>query len=284
MASPLVRGACHGLLAATLAAGMAACAHLPRGHDQLDAVLWMQTSAEKRLIFEQTYAQAARQLPAALADPQWDALAQPPRPLAGLLPALIVDIDETVLDNMPVNARDVRAGRGYAMSRWDAWVAERGARALPGAVDFLRQAQALDIAVFYVSNRSQAQLHDTAANLRAAGFPLDDDARLLLAGTPTGGCAGSGSDKSCRRQWIGRHYRVLMLVGDALGDFAQPATNTPAAWDAALAPYRDWLGTRWFVLPNPAYGAWYSAPYGDDERLPETRKRELKQRALELQP
>jgi hypothetical protein len=51
----------------------------------------------------------------------------------------------------------------------------------------------------------------------------------------------------------------------------------------AIVPYLAWLGQRWFLLPNPTYGNWYSAPYGDQEKLPFERKRQLKQQALQLE-
>ena len=48
------------------------------------------------------------------------------------------------------------------------------------------------------------------------------------------------------------------------------------------APYQAWFGQRWFLLPNPTYGGWYTAPYGDRDELPDGEKRALKQRALIL--
>ena len=85
-----------------LTTALAGCQQRPPANDQLDAVLWTQTSIEHELIYRQLFANATRQLDVALADPSWDALPFAPRNLAGLPPAVVVDIDETLLDNVPL--------------------------------------------------------------------------------------------------------------------------------------------------------------------------------------
>lgn len=261
-----------------------ACQHNPPANDQLDAVLWSQTAIEHDLIYQQVFATAARQLPVALADPQWDALPQAPRNLQGLLPALIVDIDETLLDNTALNARMIVADAPYDYPAWMRWVERGEAPALAGAQAFLAQAEALGVTVYYLTNREPGQEQATVLNLQRRGFPVADVGQVLTAGTAIGGCQDAGSDKTCRRHWVGQRARVLMLVGDSFGDLVAASANQRAAQDAAVAPYLGWLGERWFLLPNPTYGAWYSAPYADREALPEARKRALKQRALKLRP
>ena len=82
--------------------------------DNLNAVLWMQRSQEYRAITEQTYRSAADHLDKALKEPNWDALVPEERGNAakGLKPAVVLDVDETVLDNSPYQARLVRDGNG----------------------------------------------------------------------------------------------------------------------------------------------------------------------------
>jgi predicted secreted acid phosphatase len=121
------------------------------------------------------------------------------------------------------------------------------------------------------------------ANLRLRGFPVQSNQQVLAASTPTGHCESAGYGKNCRRQWVASQARVLLLAGDSLGDFVQAERNTLEAQRKAVEPYVNWLGQRWFLLPNPTYGNWYSAPYGDDEKLPFAQKRQLKQQALQLQ-
>lgn len=266
-----------------LTTALAGCQQTPPANDQLDAVLWTQTSIEHELIYRQLFANATRQLDVALADPTWDALPFPPRNLSGLPPAVVVDIDETLLDNVPLNARDIINNQVYSYDRWNTWVDQAKAQALPGAVAFLQAAEQKGIKVYYLTNREHSQVAATVANLRLRGFPVDSDEQVLAASTPTGHCESAGYGKNCRRQWVANHARVLLMAGDSLGDFVQAEHNTLADQRKAVAPYVNWLGQRWFLLPNPSYGNWYSAPYGDDEKLPFERKRQLKQQALQLQ-
>ena len=266
-----------------LSTTLVGCQQQPPANDQLDAVLWTQTSIEHELIYRQVFASATRQLDAALADPTWDALPLPPRNLAGLPPAVVVDIDETVLDNVPLNARDIINNQVYSYDRWNTWVDQAKAQALPGAVAFLQAADKKGITVYYITNREHSQVQATVDNLRLRGFPVQRNEQVLAASTPTGHCEQAGYGKNCRRQWVAAHARVLMLAGDSLGDFVQAEHNTLADQRKAAEPYLAWLGQRWFLLPNPTYGNWYSAPYGDQEKLPFERKRQLKQQALPLE-
>ena len=276
-----MRSAAPALVIALLGTLLTGCQQTPKGHDQLDAVLWTQTAIEHEVLYQQIYAAATRQLQPALADPEWDALAQAPRDLSGLPPALIVDIDETLLDNTPVNAKAVVDGGAYDYAEWYRWVEKAEARALPGSVAFMQAAARLGITAYYLTNREPGQEADTLRNLRQAGFPIEDIGQILTAGTAIGGCQQAGSDKTCRRQWVGERARVLLMVGDSYGDFIA-APNRLDAQRQAAAPYRAWFGQRWFLLPNPTYGGWYTAPYADRDALPEGEKRALKQRALVL--
>ncbi len=266
-----------------LSTALVGCQQQPPANDQLDAVLWTQTSIEHELIYRQVFASATRQLDTALADPTWDALPLPPRNLKGLPPAVVVDIDETVLDNVPLNARDILTNQVYSYDRWNTWVEQAKAQALPGAVEFLQAADKKGITVYYITNREHSQVQATVNNLRLRGFPVAHNEQVLAASTPTGHCEQAGYGKNCRRQWVASHARVLMLAGDSFGDFVQAEHNTLAEQRKAAAPYLAWLGQRWFLLPNPTYGNWYSAPYGDQEKLPFERKRQLKQQALHLE-
>jgi len=196
---------------------------------------------------------------------------------------VVVDIDETVLDNVPLNARDIINNQVYSYDRWNTWVDQAKAQALPGAVAFLQAADKKGITVYYITNREHSQVQATVDNLRLRGFPVQRNEQVLAASTPTGHCEQAGYGKNCRRQWVAAHARVLMLAGDSLGDFVQAEHNTLADQRKAAEPYLAWLGQRWFLLPNPTYGNWYSAPYGDQEKLPFERKRQLKQQALPLE-
>lgn len=250
--------------------------------DNLNAVSWAQHAVEHDLVYLQTYRDAQSRLLAALADPHWDALPSDDRvtPSAGLKPAVVLDIDETVLDNSPYQARLIRSGGEYNEADWAAWCKEQKARALPGAVAFTRYAQQHGIAVIYVSNRAKDLDAVTLANLRQDGFPVSGPEALLGLGTYVAGCEQIGTEKGCRRQLISRRYRVLMQFGDQLGDFVTVAANTPAARRQDIQPYLAWIGTRWFVLPNPTYGSWEPALFNNDWTAPREQRRRQKIAAL----
>ena len=252
--------------------------------DTFNATVWFQTAIERELVYREVYRAAGEHLSAALADRSWDALPKSDRGDADvrrLPPAIIVDIDETVLDNSPQQVRQLRAGHGFDPARFDAWVDEGRAKALAGAREFLQAAAARGVTVFYISNRNASQRAVTAANLRAQDFPIADDAQFLGLGMDVPGCASKGSDKSCRRQLVGRDHRVLMLFGDQLGDFVQPAANSPEGRRAAITPYLDWIGQRWWVLPNPMYGSWESALSGSDPAASAAARRAAREAALD---
>jgi len=258
--------------AALIAAALAGCAAAPRpdgvaavpdSREQRDAVLWMQSSEEYRALTAQVYAQATARLtallePGSAAPEQWDA---PPQDLAALPTAIVVDVDETALDNTWYQARLLREGRVFTPQTWDKWVREARAPPVAGAPGFLQAASAAGHRIFYVTNRECPlapqpagadpcpQRTATMRNLAAAGFPGADraDSFLMLNGAG----AWRSSDKSTRRAAVAREYRIVALVGDDLRDFID--REQFAARRAELTPL---FGTRWFLLPNPAYGSW----------------------------
>jgi len=235
-------------------------------NDNLNAVAWSQTAIEHDLIYLQTYRDAQARLLAALHDRHWDALGKGDRttPLRGLKPAVILDIDETALDNSPFAARMVQGNHEYNEADWAAWCREENARALPGAVEFTQFAAKHGIAVVYISNRAKDLDQATLANLRKAGFPVSGPQSFLGLGTVVEGCEQAGSEKGCRRQLVARHYRVLMQFGDQIGDFVDVLANTADGRRRAVSDYLPWIGTRWFVLPNPTYGSWEPALFNND--------------------
>src|SRR5690606_13979628 len=160
--------------------------------DNLNAVLWVQRSMEYRVLSETVFRAAGERLDAALADPSWDALVPAERAAAGdaagLPPAIILDIAETVLDDAAYQARLVVDGAEFADATWDAWVEERKAPPLPGVVDFTRAAAARGVTVFYISNRSAALSDATLDNLRSEGLPVQREDAFLGLGLEVPGC------------------------------------------------------------------------------------------------
>lgn len=239
------------------ARGPAAGADLPApAAANLNGVLWVQTGAGYRAAALQAYALAGQAMRRALEDDSATAaLEQRPGETLGLRPAVILDVDETVLDNSPYEARRIRAGGTYTPETWAAWVREAAAGPVPGALAFTRAADSLGVEVFYVTNRDHELEEPTRRNLLRLGFPLDTATDHLLT---EGERDAWGSDKSSRREWVAREHRILVLVGDDLNDFVD-ARGSAAAYRRALEAHRDRFGESWFMLPNPSYGSWEQA-------------------------
>lgn len=252
-------------------------------HDNLNATAWVQSSVEARMAHRQAWRSAERLLDAALADASWDALAPNDRvaPVAGLPPAIIVDVDETVLDNSPYQVRLIREDGSFDDATWNAWVDEARATAVAGAPEFAQAAAKRGITMIYLTNREHAKSAITRRNLEAVGFPPAAESQFLGLGVETPGCVPKGSDKGCRRQFVAQRYRVLMQFGDQLGDFVSIPDNSPAARDALLGGFDAWVGQRWFVLPNPTYGSWEPALYGNDRSLSDEAQRAAKRAQLQ---
>lgn len=255
-------------------------------HDNLNAVAWVQTSVEYRAITTQTFRAAADHLDAALKEKHWDALVPDERGNAaiGLKPAVVMDVDETVLDNSPYQARLIRDGKEYDEISWDQWVAEKKAKPLPGVVDFTKAAAEKGVTILYISNRAVHLKEATLANLREAGLPVADDSVFLGLGTVLEGCEQNGSEKNCRRRLAGQKYRVLMQFGDQIGDFVQVEANTREGRQALFDEYDDWFGERWWMLPNPTYGSWEPALFNNAWDQPAAARTQAKRDALDYAP
>lgn len=272
--------------ATAVAPAPAAEASTNPAHDNLNAVAWVQTSVEYKALSEQTYRAAADHLDQALKEKNWDALVPEERGnvATGLKPAVVMDVDETVLDNSPYQARLVRDGTDYDEVSWDQWVAEKKAKPLPGVVDFAKAANARGVTVLYISNRAVHLKEATIANLKSVGLPVANDDVFLGLGTFVKDCEQNGSEKNCRRQLAGRKYRVLMQFGDQIGDFVQVVANTREGRDQLYGEYHDWFGERWWMLPNPTYGSWEPALFNNDWAQPKEARRQAKRQALDYAP
>jgi acid phosphatase len=226
------------------------------GLSLLNATLWVQTSAEYRAAALQTFAAARRGLDAAIDNPfakgaLEETVNNPTQP-----PALILDLDETVLDNTAFEARAIRAHQTYDTKLWKTWTAEGAARAVPGAAEFLASAKAKGVTPFYITNRDLDEEPGTRRNLEQLGFPFDPKVDTLLMKGKNG---WTTSDKSPRRAFVAASYRILLVLGDDLNDFVTASDKTPAEREALVDSVRSWWGETWFIVPNPMYGSWERA-------------------------
>lgn len=221
------------------------------------ATLYANTSAEFAAATLGTYRSAQALLPALIADRRHTAALEQIGRFGDLLPAIVLDVDETVLDNSPSEVRLIEDGTSYPTG-WDEWCLEASADAIPGAVEFTRFAAAQGVTVFYVTNRKEHLKEATARNLAARGFPMAAGVDTLLM---RGGQPDWGSDKTSRRASIAERYRIVMMFGDNTGDFLGigEAQGAPLARRSAMERHAERWGRDWFMLPNPMYGYWDGA-------------------------
>lgn len=246
-------------------------------HEKLHAALWAQTSVEFRGGCLQAYSAASRMLDLGLQDPRWSAaIEQQGRDPRSLPPAIIVDVDETVLDNSPSQARMIAQDADFG-EVWQKWVEESAAEPIPGALEFLREAAARGVTVFYITNREKHMEAATRRNLERLGFPLAHEADAVLT---KGERPGWTSDKSSRRAAIAVSYRIVLLVGDDLGDFLPGIHVPPEERLQKAAPYESFWGRKWIILPNALYGTWEEAAYGFDRSL--SREEKLRRKRARL--
>lgn len=238
--------------------------------EQMNATLWMQRAAEYQLIAQQTWWMAREKLATTLVAPGTAALEQiayPAEALAALPTAIIVDLDETVLDNTVYQARNILQGQDYDESSWQAWMQEANATLVPGAKEFLQAAADAGHHIIYLTNRRCIAAESppsepcpaerwTLDNLAKLGLPFatDRDSLLMRGERPEWG----SSDKSLRRAYVAERFRIIALFGDDLHDFVPRAEFAERA-----STLMRWFGERWFILPNPMYGSWDRALVGD---------------------
>ncbi len=239
----------------TSANSLAPLASALRNDDRLGGVLWQQTSAEYRALALATFARARLELDRALADRTATAALEQQGDFADRPPAVVADVDETLLDNSAYEADRIRVGGRYEAVSWNAWVGRARAVAVPGAVEFARYAAERGVTVFYLTNRVAALEEKTRQNLAAVGFPLPPDRDTVL----TPGEREWTSEKSPRRAEVARSFRILLLIGDDLGDFVSGSRARPEERVALAERYADRWQTDWILLPNPYYGSWERA-------------------------
>lgn len=223
----------------------------------VQATLWVQNSAEYEAISKQIYATALRNLSLAKEDSYWSAIpGKENDAVRKLPPAIIMDVDETVLDNSPFQARMIKSGKSYNTEDWNAWVKEKKAEAVPGADEFARYADEQGIQIFYITNRSHDVEDATRENLISEGFPVSGSMDNILT---KGERSNWTSEKVNRRQFISRNFRVIMLFGDDLNDFISAKNISREQRSRLTAEYSEYFGRKWFILPNPVYGSWEQA-------------------------
>lgn len=165
--------------------------------------------------------------------------------------AIITDLDETVLDNSALLARDLGHCHDYtAWDTWKHWEREGDPRLIPGAAGFLDYADQHGVAIFYVSDRYQENEADTIATLQASGLPQVTEESVMLLGPP----------KAERRANVAADHTLVMQLGDSLHDFAGEFADANLSEQHRLVKDNaEHIGSDWIVFPNAAYGDWSEA-------------------------
>lgn len=240
-----------------------AAAQAPLSDQAMLATLWIQRSAEFHALSLQAFNVAHDRLNLALARRH----AQD-KPLA-----VVVDVDDTVLDTTSYGGWALREGRTYDSQSWADWVDDAVSTASPGAVEFLNYAHASGVDVYYITNRKAAGKQATIANLAALGFP-QANAEHVMPRTDS-------SDKTARRARVTQGLDIALLMGDNLGDFDQAfQQSTTRARNAEVARQADQFGRRFVLLPNPTYGEWEGVLYDGNWSASEREKRAMRDAAL----
>jgi 5'-nucleotidase (lipoprotein e(P4) family) len=279
-----VRPARRLVLTLTLTLGLAApaLAQGPPAHDLLNATLWMQRSVEYKATALGAFALAQIRLDQALADPSWTAA---PKEQAGnyqsLPPAVILDVDETALDNSGYQAWMVLKDTTFDPKTWTAYVNTVTSLPIPGAVEFAKYAESKGVKVFYVSNRTIEEEPATYKNLERFGFPVGGPVDTLLTVRKQ---PGWGSAKGSRRAYIAKDYRILLNLGDNIADFVDEYRGNEAERLKVLEQHAGRWGREWIMLPNPTYGSFESAAFNHDFKLSNDDKRKAKRTVLDAWP
>jgi len=207
------------------------------------SVLWYQRSAEMRATYYQAYNFAKM------------ALLQKLNSTSIKPYAVVLDIDETVLDNSPFEGKLIKNGESYSDASWDEWTALKQAKALPGALDFLNFANSKGVTIFYVSNRSEKKALGTSIeNLRNLNFPQVDSTHFLLKTTT--------SSKIKRRNILRRKYNIALYIGDNLNDFDAVFEDREENFGMnTVDKNKERFGVDFIILPNPMYGSWVKPIY-----------------------
>ncbi len=225
---------------------------------------WFQTSAEARALYLQCFALAKMRYNENVKNSK-----------SKLPKAVVTDLDETVLDNSPFQARMIHENFEYSDKTWDEWVNDRKARALPGAVDFFNYVKSKGGIVISISNRTVETMDATIETMKNAGFPFSEKEFLYLKEK------GKGSDKTLRRELALKKYDVVLFLGDNLRDFSEIYSNRSNDFGAkAVDDTKAEFGTKFIIFPNPMYGEWEKAMYNNDYKISTQKKDSLRRAVL----
>jgi len=227
------------------------------------ATLWFQRASECRALYYQAFNMAKLSL-----DNQLSADSDKSKPKA-----VVVDIDETVLDNSPFETNSIRTGKNFSHETWKEWTDMSKASPTPGSLEFLRYAELNGVETYYISNRSTSALVKTIENLKNMGFPFADEHHVLLK--------SETSIKTERRNKVLETHDILILMGDNLGDFDELLEDRSTDFGfSKVDQMKAQFGRRFIILPNPMYGSWEKEVLKSNKKLNTSEKENLRKKQL----
>jgi len=200
-------------------------------------VRWVRESNEYIALCNQVYANAINKLKDTLSPNQYS---------LNILHnnyAVVMDLDETVLDNSYYQVELYNKKEKYNPDSWDEWVLKEEAGLVPGTYKYIRFLRNNNIQIIFISNRMHKRVEETKNNMKKLGIYSSDDIYLLRI--------DRADKKTIRRAEIfnstGRMkdyktFEIIQYLGDAIGDFEFENL--------------DRFGLNQFVFPNPMYGKW----------------------------
>jgi 5'-nucleotidase (lipoprotein e(P4) family) len=261
-----------------LSAGVAQ-AQTPVPHDVLEANLWTQRSVEFKGNALTVFALARLRLDQALADKKWTAApVEQTGEFASLPPAVVLDIDETALDNSLYQVWSMKTGNAFSLATWNEFCNAKVSRAVPGAAEFTKYAESRGVKVFYISNRVVEVEAATRENMEKFGFAMGGNVDTFLM---QGEKPDWGSKKGTRRAVIVKDYRILLEFGDNFGDFDDRYGSSEADRLKFFEENKERWGREWLVIANPTYGSFDAAPFGFNYKAPADEQRKAKWAVLE---
>lgn len=248
-------------------------------HPTTSATLWVQNSAEYQALTTMVYKTALSNLALAIEDSYWTAYPnQENQAIRKLTPAIILDVDETVLNNAAFQARMIKQNSSFDPEKWNNWVMEAKAGAIPGALEFTKRAAKEGVLIYYITNREAKVEEGTRKNLAKLGFPLAQNGDRILSKNERPNWT---SAKTERRAFVAQNHRILMLFGDDLNDFISAKDMSQKKRTQLVEEHKDKWGEQWFILPNPTYGSWESALYNFDDTLSPSQVDSVKRERLD---
>src|SRR3989339_315546 len=218
------------------------------------AVNWYERSAEMKACYYQAYNLARMQL---------DKYLQTENKKSKK--AVIVDIDETILNNTPFEIKCMETGKGYSSETWNEWTKLAKAAALPGALDFINYAKSKNVETFYISNRRTNEMESTMKNLDSLGFPYVDKDHMLFR--------TDESSKKNRRAKVTETHEIILLIGDNLADLSEIYEERSVNFGKDIVDQnKNNFGEKYIILPNPMYGDWEMALLGMNKKISDEEK------------